>query len=206
MPEKFPLPEKTEDGLRDKHKAIIMAAREIFARQGYEATTIAEIAAQAKVAVGTVYLYFHNKREIYTATALDWIEQITAALLKPELLELPIKQVPRAIIETTFQVCRKEDQMMSLFQLDLQTQEEIESHQRAKKQVEQAIEDFLNHCITRGDFIPFDTKTYATMIFNIVHSTLFECFCLRAGASEERYRENTIEIIERLFFGPPLCG
>ena len=64
--------EMVKEDTRSKRQAIIEAARNIFAMKGYEDTTIAEIAEEAGVAVGTVYLYFHNKREIYTSVSLDW--------------------------------------------------------------------------------------------------------------------------------------
>jgi len=45
---------------------------------------------------------------------------------------------------------------------------------------------------------------YTKIIFGMVHSVLFECFCVEGGEREELYRERTIEIVERLFFGPSL--
>lgn len=46
---------------------IIDAARRIFARYGFEGGIIDEIAREANVAKGTVYLYFRSKAEIYKA-------------------------------------------------------------------------------------------------------------------------------------------
>lgn len=43
---------------------IVRAARTLFLRDGYAATTIAGIAAEARVAVQTVYASLHSKREI----------------------------------------------------------------------------------------------------------------------------------------------
>lgn len=43
---------------------IIRAARTLFLRDGYAATTIAGIASEARVAVQTVYASLHSKREI----------------------------------------------------------------------------------------------------------------------------------------------
>jgi AcrR family transcriptional regulator len=56
-------------GLRERSKArrrlaIIRAAYELFAERGYDATTIADIAAAAEVAPRTVAMYFPTKRDI----------------------------------------------------------------------------------------------------------------------------------------------
>lgn len=44
---------------------ILEAARRVFARKGFDQTTVDDIAAAAGVAKGTLYLYFRSKREIY---------------------------------------------------------------------------------------------------------------------------------------------
>lgn len=48
----------------DKRKALIDAAIEVFAEKGYSNTVVAEVAAVANVAAGTVYLYFENKEDL----------------------------------------------------------------------------------------------------------------------------------------------
>ncbi len=46
---------------------LIAAARRLFAAKGVEATTVAEIAAEADVAVGSFYNYFETKDELLAA-------------------------------------------------------------------------------------------------------------------------------------------
>ena len=48
----------------DKHEAILRAATQVFARNGYFNSKVADIAREAGVADGTVYLYFKSKEEI----------------------------------------------------------------------------------------------------------------------------------------------
>ena len=48
----------------DKHEKIIQAAIKIFARKGFYNSKISEIAKEAQVADGTIYLYFKNKDDI----------------------------------------------------------------------------------------------------------------------------------------------
>jgi AcrR family transcriptional regulator len=46
---------------------ILQAAHRVFAEKGFDQATIADVAAAAGVAKGTVYLYYRSKREVYWA-------------------------------------------------------------------------------------------------------------------------------------------
>ncbi len=48
----------------DKHKRIIKAALKVFAKKGFYNSKVSEIAKEAEVADGTIYLYFKNKDDI----------------------------------------------------------------------------------------------------------------------------------------------
>ena len=48
----------------DKRRRILQAAVKVFARKGYFAARVAEIAERAGVADGTIYLYFRGKEDI----------------------------------------------------------------------------------------------------------------------------------------------
>jgi TetR/AcrR family fatty acid metabolism transcriptional regulator len=49
----------------DKHEKIIRAAVKVFAKKGFFSARISDIAKAAKVADGTIYLYFNNKTFSY---------------------------------------------------------------------------------------------------------------------------------------------
>jgi AcrR family transcriptional regulator len=204
MPEKLISSEKQTESTRKKHKAILMAAREIFVRQGYEDTTIAEIAAAAGVAVGTIYLYFRNKRDIYIEASLLNAQETAAVLTNPEILALPFKEIPRAMIEAVFKINRLEIAFSSLLQVDVQNPKELEAKRQSKQLITESLDRFLRLSISHENLRPFDTEMYANLIFDMVNSAIYDCFCLEQGKNEERYREATIELIERLIFGPTL--
>ena len=52
------------NGTAGKREAILRAATRVFARNGYFNSKVADIAREADVADGTVYLYFKSKEEI----------------------------------------------------------------------------------------------------------------------------------------------
>jgi AcrR family transcriptional regulator len=60
---------------------ILDAARTVFLRDGYADAHMADIAAEAGVAVGTVYLYFDSKEALTQALALRFFQKLCAAAL-----------------------------------------------------------------------------------------------------------------------------
>ncbi len=57
---------------RDRHTEIVIAARDVFLRVGYDAATTAEIARQANVAEGTIYRYASTKRNLFEQVIKGW--------------------------------------------------------------------------------------------------------------------------------------
>lgn len=59
----------------NKRTAILASAKQVFAEHGYNKATIAGIAQQAKVAEGTIYEYFKNKKELFLAISNEQFKQ-----------------------------------------------------------------------------------------------------------------------------------
>jgi AcrR family transcriptional regulator len=80
------------EGLRERNKREKLerakkAARELFARQGFEATTIRQIAEHAGIGLGTLYSYVQTKHELLDLVFLDdWggVEDASYASLPEE--------------------------------------------------------------------------------------------------------------------------
>jgi AcrR family transcriptional regulator len=73
-----PVRKTRKELLSDWHQQeILLAARQIFARVGYAATNVEEIAKDAGIAKGTVYLYFKSKEEVFAAVLASDLECLT---------------------------------------------------------------------------------------------------------------------------------
>lgn len=64
--------------ISDKHNKIIQAAVKVFAQKGFFSARISDIAKKAKVADGTIYLYFNNKYDILISIFEEEIGKIIA--------------------------------------------------------------------------------------------------------------------------------
>ena len=62
----------------EKRKRILAAAVILFGQKGFHEARIAEIAARAGVAEGTVYLYFRNKEDLLAAIFDDTMDEVLA--------------------------------------------------------------------------------------------------------------------------------
>lgn len=91
----------------DKHNKIIVSATKVFAKKGFFNARISDIAKEAKVADGTIYLYFNNKFDILISVLEEEIGKI-------------IEQIEKAIEQETDPV-----KMLTIF---------IEKHLSAMKQ------------------------------------------------------------------------
>lgn len=62
--------------LRNKERAIIKAAKEVFAEKGFQKASIKDIARVAGIATGTFYLYFKNKEGFFEALVEEMYQEL----------------------------------------------------------------------------------------------------------------------------------
>lgn len=62
---------RRKDLPENRRACILKAARCVFARQGYAQTVVDDIAGQAGIGKGTLYLYFKSKEEIFLAALVE---------------------------------------------------------------------------------------------------------------------------------------
>jgi len=79
----------------DKHSKILQAAIKVFAQKGFFSARISDIANEAKVADGTIYLYFNNKYDILISI---FEEEIGKIILEVRNL-IELEDDPRRMLE-----------------------------------------------------------------------------------------------------------
>jgi len=80
----------------DKYQRIINAATKIFARKGFFNSKISDIAKEAQVADGTIYLYFENKDDILISLFEEQMKKVLEGM-KEELKREkdPVRKIKR---------------------------------------------------------------------------------------------------------------
>lgn len=159
--------EHTGEEIAPKRKAIVDAARALFTQKGYVETTIPQIAQAAGIAVGTVYLYFHNKYELLAAASLDLEATLSQAYSDPTLLDLPLEQVPQALVESMFRLGRQKKEQMALLHITMPSAGEVPQRRKLDTQIAQAIETFLRNAIAQGRLGPLQHRDVCAGVVSV---------------------------------------
>jgi TetR/AcrR family fatty acid metabolism transcriptional regulator len=103
----------------DKHQQIIEAAVRVFARNGYYNSRVSDIAREAGVASGTIYLYFKTKDEILVTLFREkmaaWVTHVRDAIAdEPD----PVAKI-RRLVALHFSVLEKDPALAEVVQVEL---------------------------------------------------------------------------------------
>ena len=90
---------KRKGAAPDKRDRILKAAVKVFAKNGFYATRVSEIAKRAGVADGTIYLYFKNKDDVLITIFEEGINQLLTILGKVAESDEPFEKRITRIIE-----------------------------------------------------------------------------------------------------------
>lgn len=63
-----------------RQQQIIIAAKRIFSEKGYNKATMEDIAKEAELSPGTIYLYFKNKDELFSSISLRVLQYMNMRL------------------------------------------------------------------------------------------------------------------------------
>lgn len=85
----------------NRRAQLLAAAREVFASKGYHDAKVDDIVAAADVAKGTFYLYFKDKRSVFSELVDDVFARLTSAILRVDInadIESQIRHNIRAVL------------------------------------------------------------------------------------------------------------
>jgi len=91
---------------RQRRQSILAAAREVFWRRGYAGTTMPQIASEAELAPGTLYLYFPGKDALYAELLVEGYALLLDRLQRQAQREAPPRQVAAGLIDAFFGFAR----------------------------------------------------------------------------------------------------
>jgi AcrR family transcriptional regulator len=88
-----PLPPTSSAARRDKRRAILEAALELFVERGFHGTAVPAVAQLAGVGAGTIYRYFASKEALVNVLYRQWKTAIATHVASALSLEMPPREM-----------------------------------------------------------------------------------------------------------------
>src|ERR1700704_2324547 len=130
-------PDRTDRTGGDKRERILAAAERIFARHGFFAARVSDVAKEAGVADGTIYLYFKSKDDLLISLFERRMLQLNAALAEAVAGAPPREQL-HTFIRTYLQLVHDEPTAAEVLTIELR-----QSSKFMKEYDNPAFADFL---------------------------------------------------------------
>jgi len=190
----------------DPHRRadILAAAHAAFLAEGYADVRIADIAARAGVAAGTLYLYFDSKEAIALALADDVVARM-GEHLAPSLARLDTPAGIAALVHEALAFASTEQHIMRLLPADILLRKSgtsPTSPSPARRRLHEALSHALAEGMRRGTIRPYDPDVLAAAVAGLVTWAIEACF-QRDEGDPARYEPTVARMLQLgLLFAP----
>lgn len=123
----------------DKYQKIIQAATKVFSNKGFYNSKVSDVAKEAQVADGTIYLYFKNKDDLLISIFEESMDIFTSSILeKMKETKNPIEKL-KQFIHLHLDLVKKNQDTAQVLQIELRQSSKFMKEYAADK-----FKDYLN--------------------------------------------------------------
>ena len=181
------------------HARILETARSLFAKNGYEATGVAEMCAAAKISKGAFYHHFPSKHAVFMELLQGWLDGLDAML---QVTRQETTSVPQAILqmagmmETIFQAAGQQLPMFLEFWTQASRDETVWQTTIAPYRRFQAFfTRLIQEGIEEGSFWPVDPEATGRLILSFAIGVLLQGLLDPQGADWQKVTQQGIRLI-----------
>lgn len=136
--------------MTDTKEKILMAALRLFAREGYEAVSVSDIAGELGITKGALYKHYKNKRDIFDSIVARMFQVDAERSRQYEVPEEQFDQSPETYEDVSLENIRR----FTLAQFVFWTVDDFASHFRKMLTLEQyrsaEMAELYNSCLVAG--------------------------------------------------------
>ncbi|HTR88636.1 MAG TPA: TetR/AcrR family transcriptional regulator [Solirubrobacteraceae bacterium] len=155
------------DPKADKRRLILDAAVRVFARQGFHACRVADIADEAGVAYGLVYHYFASKDEVLDTLFLERWNVMLQTIREVDARELPAREKLQEIASFIVDSYRHDPDLMKVIIVEVTRAANSfgQTHLGQIRQAYELIGEIVTAAQQEGAFKPEIDARFAAMAF-----------------------------------------
>ena len=199
--------ERKERERERRRQQIIVAAKRVFSEKGFSKATMEDIAQEAELSPGTLYLYFKNKDELYASLSLRILQYLNIRLdhvIKEEGLDA--EQRMEALKEAMYDVY-KFDPLILINMFHLQSSETVknlspelfEDIQKLSGRSLQAITTLFQDGMRAGLFEDLEPTALADILWSLFSGMVLWEESRRIIDGKEAFLKETLNLAFRIF-------
>lgn len=180
--------ERDKQEMRDR---IVEAAAEVFAVEGYEKTSIRNIAERIEYSPGTIYLYFKDKNEVLFAIHKVGFEILREQMIPLQVIANPLERL-KAIGEVYVRFSMEHPQHYNLMFVLMAPMEVLEEHKpwHSGKEAFAFLENTIQDCLDQGLIRTTSAKDYAFYSWSFLHGLVMLNNSCRVRVMEQTEEQN----------------
>jgi AcrR family transcriptional regulator len=199
--------ERKEREKERRKQQIIVAAKRVFSEKGFSKSTMEDIASEAELSPGTLYLYFKNKEELYASLSLRVLQYMNIRVqhVNDEVGLDPIQKMG-ALQEALLDVYDFDSTtIINLFHL--QSSETLknlspdflnEINELSRKSIG-GIANIINEGIEKGLFIDQHPHALADILWSVFSGVILWEASKSILNEQKNYLKKTLDVAFRIF-------
>lgn len=199
--------ERKERERERRRQQIIVAAKRVFSEKGFSKSTMEDIAREAELSPGTLYLYFKNKDELYASLSLRILQYLNIRLedVKKEKDIGPPQKIV-AIKEALYDVYQF-DPMILINMFHLQSSETlqnlstplIENITELSRNSLNLLAEIFEDGAERKDFIDRDAASVADIVWSLFTGVVLWEESKRMIDGDKNFLKQTLDVAFEIF-------
>jgi AcrR family transcriptional regulator len=190
-----------------RRQQIIAASKRVFLSKGASRVTIKDIADEAELSPGTLYIYFKNKDELYASLSIRILKHLNLRLQRVrENKELPYDQKINSVKQAFCEVYENDPPMLiNLYHLQSsETLENISAElfdeiMNLSRQCLKTLSKIFAKGIEAGSYIPVDPMKTALILWSMFSGMVVWEESKRALDPRRDFLQPTLEIAFEIF-------
>lgn len=181
-------------------EGILSAAKRVFSRKGYEATTVEDIALEAGFGKASLYFYFKRKEEVFLSLIKEGLEGQRKLLKEIMNSQLSNGERLEAVVSKMFEYVGENRDFMRIVHSESQklyatTLREVRSSIiKEHKRTMEGIASIVQEGIKSGEFRKVEPTLAAASLMGIVRSVIFNWFVKDEKSLPDRYKPMVMDI------------
>jgi AcrR family transcriptional regulator len=174
---------------------ILAAARKIFATKGFRDATVDDIAAEAGIAKGTVYLYYPSKKEMYLASLKQGLEELRQRTGAAMQAAAGAQAKLRAFVRTRMEYAEANRDFFRIYHSEFGNLNNDSEFQQLYLQQAKTLESVLQTAAEKGEIRRIRADFSAFLIYDMVKSVMIQRLLGRSTARLDDDIETLTELI-----------